>query len=390
KTVRLNIMSNPFITDLSNKSAPVSTDALIIADSEDSNLEKNTQIGQVIANNKVVTTTGTITSGHLPVLGTSNQVKDSGIAVDTGQNLTNVGTINTITLSNLLDKTQNLSDLTNAGTARSNLGLGNSAVKGVTDNTQSNVASAKGSFTTGHIIVAADTSGTSSDGGATSQFLAAANNLSDVSTRNVAFDNIAPVGATNGDIMYYNGTHWIRLAAGSPGYILATSGGIPTWIPPTSVAGFADNALFSGTAGQTIINSTSLSPINLSQMTQSTTGNNRIPDGGGAGMKCQVAGTYLFSGNIAIQVSSNVSANYGLVFGSFIVQGPGAYGLSIPIQLMTYQQIGWIPVQAIIACTIGTVVLLGVKSITPTGTYSVADPTALGGNASYCSITRLI
>lgn len=50
-------------------------------------------------------------------------------------------------------------------------GLGQSAVKNVTDNTKTVVASTSGSFTTNHLLQAADTNGTIKDGGPPSQFL---------------------------------------------------------------------------------------------------------------------------------------------------------------------------------------------------------------------------
>lgn len=54
---------------------------------------------------------------------------------------------------------------TTAAQMRSTLGLGTAAVKNATDNTQTDVVSAKGSFTIGHLLVAADTLGTAIDGG---------------------------------------------------------------------------------------------------------------------------------------------------------------------------------------------------------------------------------
>jgi len=58
-----------------------------------------------------------------------------------------------------------LLDDTSATAMRSTLGLGQAAVKNVTDNTKSNVASVTGSFVVGHVLLAADSSGTVVDGG---------------------------------------------------------------------------------------------------------------------------------------------------------------------------------------------------------------------------------
>jgi hypothetical protein len=49
-------------------------------------------------------------------------------------------------------------------------------------------------------------------------------------TRTVALDNVAPTGVVSGDILYYNGTHWVRLARGNAGDVLTTlSTNIPGW-----------------------------------------------------------------------------------------------------------------------------------------------------------------
>lgn len=78
--------------------------------------------------------------------------------------------------------------------------LGQAAFKSVTDNTKASVASVNGVFTAGHIIVAADTAGTIEDGGATSQFLLAANDLSDLADVPTALINLGlgtPTGTGN-------------------------------------------------------------------------------------------------------------------------------------------------------------------------------------------------
>ena len=47
-----------------------------------------------------------------------------------------------------------------------------------------------------------------------------------------------------GDIMFYNGTDWARLAAGTPGQVLQTNGNIanPSWISNTWGGTVSDNA----------------------------------------------------------------------------------------------------------------------------------------------------
>lgn len=56
-----------------------------------------------------------------------------------------------------------------------------------------------------------------------STFLQVANNLSDVNSKTTSFDNISPL-TTQGDVIYYNGTHNVRLAAGTINYPLLTGG----------------------------------------------------------------------------------------------------------------------------------------------------------------------
>lgn len=43
-------------------------------------------------------------------------------------------------------------------------------------------------------------------------------------TATAAFDALAPSSPAQGDILYYNGTHWVRLAAGTSGQALKTQG----------------------------------------------------------------------------------------------------------------------------------------------------------------------
>lgn len=103
----------------------------------------------------------------------------------------------------------NLSDLANASTSRTNLGLGTSAVQNSTF------------------------------------FLQVANNLSDVGTKATAFNNISPL-TTGGDLLY-GGTSGAgtRLANGLSGQVLKSGGGTtaPSWlsIVPESIQRFTSS-----------------------------------------------------------------------------------------------------------------------------------------------------
>lgn len=95
-------------------------------------------------------------------LGTSNTLYPTQNAVKTY--------VDTATGTTLL-KANNLSDLALASTARTNLGLGNAAVKGVSDNTKSTLAAVTGSFTANHAAIFSDTAGTIQDAGAAPMLL---------------------------------------------------------------------------------------------------------------------------------------------------------------------------------------------------------------------------
>jgi hypothetical protein len=68
--------------------------------------------------------------------------------------------------SSFLLAANNLSDVVNVATSRTNLGLGTAAVKAASDNGEAVLASVTGAFTVGHSAIFADTAGTIEDGGA--------------------------------------------------------------------------------------------------------------------------------------------------------------------------------------------------------------------------------
>ena len=60
-------------------------------------------------------------------------------------------------------------------------------------------------------------------------------------------------GTTNGDVMYYNGTSWVRLGIGSAGQFLTVSGGVPAWASGSSTL---QQAYDNSTVGEIVLNGT--------------------------------------------------------------------------------------------------------------------------------------
>lgn len=147
---------------------------------------------------------------------------------------------------------------TTAAQMRSTLGLGTAALKAATDNSQPDLVSAKGAFTIGHLLIAADTLGTAKDGGVpfgggtvteidtgtgltggpitttgTVSFANISNNMilaniSGISAPPIAntLSNILDdiLGSAQGNIIFRNATGWTVLAPSTSGFVLSTGG----------------------------------------------------------------------------------------------------------------------------------------------------------------------
>jgi hypothetical protein len=123
----------------------------------------------------------------------------------------------------------NLSDLSNTTTARTNLGLGTAAVKAATGS-GSNVVSATGTFVVGHVLTAADTSGTAQDGGEASPYNPAAVAITGGTIDGTAIGGTTPaaVKATTGNfsgiLTTGSGTiHAVRVIVAAGAVTMATT-----------------------------------------------------------------------------------------------------------------------------------------------------------------------
>lgn len=70
----------------------------------------------------------------------------------------------------------------------------------------------------------------------------------------VAIGDLNISGQTSGDILYFNGTSWTRLAAGSTGYFLMTNGPgtVPVWTAGTTgPTGYTGYTGYTGPTGYT-------------------------------------------------------------------------------------------------------------------------------------------
>jgi hypothetical protein len=99
-----------------------------------------------------------------------------------------------------LQAANNLSDVANTVTSRTNLGLGTAATKAASDAGEAVVASVTGAFTAGHLAVFSDTSGTIEDGG-----LPSGSSLNDLCNGRLTLSTGIPVTTTNvtGAIVIY-------------------------------------------------------------------------------------------------------------------------------------------------------------------------------------------
>ncbi|WP_454812189.1 hypothetical protein [Labrys neptuniae] len=125
-----------------------------------------------------------------------------------------------------LTRASNLSDLTNVAFARTNLGGGATGISVFQAVSTSTALTAIGASATGFSLVTAANASTARS---TLGLVIGA----DVQAYDADLAAIAAITPSQGDILYYNGTAWARLAAGTSGWFLRANGtgSNPTWVP---------------------------------------------------------------------------------------------------------------------------------------------------------------
>ncbi len=207
-------MSNPYIIQLPAKTTPVAGDVLIIADSQNSYFEAQSTIGQVIINNNLVAISGTYVSGNISIFVGTDQIEDSGISVDSSQNITNVGDINGIDITNTLLKTDNLSSVANKTISLNNISP---------------------AITKGDLIVFNGTNNVRLAAGTNTQILQA-NSAASTGLQWIDFSSDIPL-TTKGDLLTRNSSANVRIGVGSNNYVLTADSTQTTgvkWAPVPS------------------------------------------------------------------------------------------------------------------------------------------------------------
>lgn len=75
-----------------------------------------------------------------------------------------------------------------------------------------------------------------------------ANGGSNGATKQAGFDNLAPTATRAGDVIYWNGTHWVTLAGNNSGTQILTenSSGVPSWAATGSVSSVTCGTFMTG------------------------------------------------------------------------------------------------------------------------------------------------
>jgi hypothetical protein len=114
--------------------------------------------------------------------------------------------------------------------------------------------------TIGDAAVGGDVTGTISN----IQIAAGAVGASEIAANSVAGTHIALGSDAAGDVMYYDGTNYVRLAKGTDGEVLTLASGIPSWdADSTNVSGTSMGGSLGGTVGAASINANAINGTHL-------------------------------------------------------------------------------------------------------------------------------
>jgi hypothetical protein len=164
-----------------------------------------------------------------------------------------------------------------------------------------------------------------------------------------------------GDLMYYNGTDYVRLAAGTDGQILKMSGGVPAWLAPTGTIANTFN-----TEGSAIAPTSTLAFLSPTVTATVSTGQKVLLN-----VNCALG-----AGGAGAAQGLNIWPGYRISGGSVTASGGGIFGLTCPIN------------------TRQVVSINGLITGLSAGTYSfgmVGNTTGLNWtNNEYCYVTAVV
>lgn len=126
----------------------------------------------------------------------------NGTTADANQVMADFNTILSCGNNNLLGVNNNLSDVQSASAARTNLGLGTAATKGVSDNGRQTVPTL-GTTTNGYVVQFVDNNGTEADSGlVTTDVLTKSGNLAGLSSASTSRTNLGLGSIATANVTY--------------------------------------------------------------------------------------------------------------------------------------------------------------------------------------------
>lgn len=186
--------------------------------------------------------------------------------------------------------------------------------------------------------------------------------------------NLSIASEAQGDVIYYNGSNWVRLAAGSSGYFLKTqgAGANPVWAAVSAAPGgsntyvqFNDGSAFNGEAHFTYTKTTGVVAVQADGTGLLTVGST-VAGTGDLRVKSAFAAYFRTAANSADKAMFGIDASDNLFFGS-----PDNASSVSPTQVFVNPgQFGYL------SAGNTTVVLWAAASVTITGIVTGTDPSS--------------